>query len=81
MTQSDLAVSEAMGTYWTNFARYGDPNSKGLPEWPFFSESHPEVMYFGPDPHTGPVPSAASLEVLNDYFEWRRSFEGEKMAK
>jgi para-nitrobenzyl esterase len=81
ITHSDLAVSEAMGTYWTNFARYGDPNEDGVPEWPPFSESHPAVMYFGPDPHTGPVPGAASLEVLNDYFEWRRSFEGEKMAK
>lgn len=80
ITQSDLAISEAMGTYWTNFARFGDPNGEGLPEWPFFSESQAELMYFGPDPHTGPVPSAASLEVLDDYFEWRRSSEGEEWA-
>jgi para-nitrobenzyl esterase len=76
-SESDLAISEAMGTYWTNFAKSGDPNGEGVPSWPAFSEANPEVMYFGPDPHVGPVPSAASLEVLDAYFRWRRTPEGE----
>lgn len=75
-TQSDLELSEAIGTYWTNFAKYGDPNGKGVPEWPVFSESDPEVMYLGPTPHTGPVPSSESLEVLDGYFSWRRTADG-----
>jgi len=78
---SDLEISEAMATYWTNFAKYGDPNGEGVPEWPAFSDEHPEVMYFGPAPHIGPVPSAGSLEVLDDYFRWRRTPEGEAWAK
>jgi para-nitrobenzyl esterase len=81
ISASDLEISEAMSTYWTNFAKYGDPNGKGVPEWPAFSEADPAVMYFGPTPHIGPVPSAESLEVLDDYFEWRRSPEGEEWAK
>lgn len=80
-SQSDLEISEAMASYWTNFARYGDPNGDGLPQWPAFSDSNPEVMYFGPTPHIGPVPSAESLEVLNEYFKWRRTAEGEAWAK
>jgi len=75
-TQSDLELSDAMGTYWTNFAKHGDPNGKGVPEWPAFSVSDPEVMYLGRTPHTGPVPSAESLEVLDSYFRWRRTEEG-----
>ena len=57
------------------------PTGKGFPLWPAFSEANPEVMYFGPDPHVGPVPAAASLEVLDAYFEWRRSPEGNEWAQ
>ncbi len=80
-TKSDLDISEAMGTYWTNFARYGQPGGQGVPDWPAFSDINPVVMYFGPTPHTGPVPSSESLKVLNAYFEWRRTREGEEWAK
>jgi para-nitrobenzyl esterase len=81
-TESDLALSEIMGTYWTNFAKYGNPNGEGVPEWPAFSDENPDVMYLtGPTPFVGPVPSAGSLEVLDDYFEWRRTPEGADWAK
>jgi para-nitrobenzyl esterase len=78
---SDLAISEAMGEYWTNFAKRGDPNGKGVPEWPTFSDTNPNVMYFSQKPKVGPVPSDESLRVLNAYFKWRRSPEGEAWAK
>jgi para-nitrobenzyl esterase len=80
-TKSDLEISEAMGTYWTNFAKYGDPNGKGVPKWPAFSDANPEVMYLGPTPHIGTVPSAESLKVLDEYFRWRRTAEGKDWAK
>lgn len=80
-TKSDLEISEAMGAYWTNFAKYGDPNGGGVPKWPTFSDTNPEVMYLGPTPHTGPVPSAEALKVLDEYFKWRRTPEGKDWAK
>jgi para-nitrobenzyl esterase len=79
--KTDLEISDAMGTYWTNFARYGNPNGKGVPSWPAFSDANPVVMYFNQTPHTGTVPSAESLKVLDEYFKWRRSAEGEAWAK
>ena len=54
-----------MATYWTNFAKHGDPNGEGLPQWPAFSDSNPVVMYFGQTPHPGPVPSAEALKALD----------------
>jgi para-nitrobenzyl esterase len=78
---SDLAISEAMASYWTNFAKFGNPNEAGLPIWPTFSDASPVVMYFQQVPKLGPVPSAESLNVLDRYFEWRRTPEGEAWAK
>lgn len=34
--QADFALTDAMGTYWTNFARTGNPNGASVPEWPAY---------------------------------------------
>ncbi len=75
-SDGDRRISEAMATYWTNFAKHGDPNGDGLPAWPAFSDASPAVMYFADTPKTGPVPSEGSLRVLDGYFAWRRGAEG-----
>jgi para-nitrobenzyl esterase len=80
-TKSDLEISDAMSTYWVNFAQHGDPNGEGVPAWPPFSDQHPQVMYFSQTPHVGPVPDAESLKVLDGYFAWRRTPDGEAWAK
>lgn len=80
-TKSDLEISEAMATYWTNFAKYGHPNGEGVPAWPAFSDAEPTAMYFSQTAHTGPVPSLESLKTLDAYFKWRRTPEGEAWAR
>jgi para-nitrobenzyl esterase len=72
----DRHISETMAAYWTNFAKRGDPNGEGVPAWPAFSDATPVVMYLGPTARTGPVPSAESLKVLDEYFAWRRTPAG-----
>jgi para-nitrobenzyl esterase len=79
--KSDEAISEAMATYWTNFAKFGDPSGPSLPQWPAFSDANPVLMYFAQTPHIGPVPSADALKVLDQYFAWRRTPEGEAFVK
>jgi para-nitrobenzyl esterase len=81
ITQEDVAISDAMATYWTNFAKRGDPNGAGVPAWPAFSDANPVVMHFAKTPHTGPVPSAEALKALDAYFAWRRTPEGEAAVK
>lgn len=80
-TKSDLEISEAMGIYWTNFAKYGNPNGNGVPQWKEFTNTNPVVMYFNQKPYMGSVPSAKSLKVLDGYFMWRRTPDGEAWAK
>ena len=50
----DRKVSELMGTYWTNFAKTGDPNSGGVPRWPLYTESGYPVMHLAADSHAAP---------------------------
>jgi para-nitrobenzyl esterase len=52
-----------------------------MPAWPAFSDANPVVMYFSQTAHTGPVPSAESLKVMEEYFKWRRTPEGNAWAK
>lgn len=78
----DCPLSVAMGKYWTNFAKYGDPNGEGLPVWPNFTNEQPQAMHLtGPEPFAGAVPSEAALNVLDSYFTWRRTPEGKEWAK
>ena len=46
-TTQDRTLSSTMISYWTNFAKTGDPNGEGLPEWPAFSATTPRAMELG----------------------------------
>ncbi len=81
LTPGDLAISDTVATYWTNFTKFGDPNGAGLPVWPRFSEAEPKVMVLHNTATVGPVPSESALEVLDTYFAWRRTPEGAAWAK
>ncbi len=81
LSKGDFAISDTVSTYWTNFAKRGDPNGAGVPAWPQFDERTRQVMYFHDKATVGPVPSEASLRVLDTYFSWRRTPEGRDWAK
>ncbi|HVZ64025.1 MAG TPA: carboxylesterase family protein [Lacunisphaera sp.] len=41
----DHKVSELMASYWSNFAKTGNPNGDGLPEWPEYKPGDYQVMH------------------------------------
>jgi para-nitrobenzyl esterase len=43
-------VGRTMRDYWTNFARSGDPNGPGLPEWPAYEGSTDRWLVIDGDP-------------------------------
>ena len=63
---TDVEISELMQGYWTNFAKTGDPNGPGLPDWPQFKTSSEEMMRFTP---TGPIVSRNTRIPLCQLYE------------
>jgi para-nitrobenzyl esterase len=70
---ADVALSEHMMTYWVNFAKTGNPNGTGLPNWPAFNQNTQQVLYLDTTIAAKPLPNSAQLQVLDDYFSWRRA--------
>lgn len=43
-TPDDAALSNLIQTFWTNFAKTGNPNASGLPNWPAWSDGKEEFL-------------------------------------
>lgn len=61
----DEKLSDLMSSYWTNFARAGDPNGPGLPHWPAYAATQFEVMHLDFDPAAEPDTHRARDEFLD----------------
>ncbi len=68
VTAEDRQVADATIRYWTNFAKTGDPNGPGLPEWPRYSTQTDLLMNFTAQgkPEAMPDPFKARLDVVSE---------------
>jgi para-nitrobenzyl esterase len=62
---ADRKLADVMEAYWSNFAKAGDPNGPGLPEWRTFDADHRAYMAFRTN---GAVPAEGLRRAQCDVF-------------
>ena len=67
-TQDDLRIADMMQRYWTNFARTGNPNGPGLPEWKPFDGSTAQLMELGEHFQAIPLADKVKLAFWKSFF-------------
>jgi para-nitrobenzyl esterase len=60
----DKKLSEIMGDYWVQFARSGNPNRRGLPEWPLYEEGSGRCMELGREVKSRLIPHKNGYAVF-----------------
>jgi len=66
-THTDWDLANKMSSYWVNFAKTGNPNGEGLPEWPAFDKNSPNIIEFGDEVKSVPLPFREQLEFFDKY--------------
>jgi para-nitrobenzyl esterase len=65
LTGKEIKVAEAANAYWANFAKTGNPNGPGLPQWLGYAPANEELMDFtsAGRPEANPDPLQARLDL------------------
>jgi len=69
---SDKTLSDAMTSYWANFAKKGDPNGADLPVWPKYDQKTARVLHLDVTIKDAPDATRARYEALDAYVSARR---------
>ena len=68
--ESDYLLADIMLTYWSNFAKTGDPNGSDVPTWNLYNPSNNKVMELGE--HLGDIDDEylSLYKLLDEYIDW-----------
>ena len=69
---SDRKLSDAMTTYWSNFARSGDPNGSNLPKWPRYPGDGGRVLHLDETIHDAPDANRSRYQAIDAFVEKQR---------
>jgi para-nitrobenzyl esterase len=72
-TPEEKELATIMNTYWTNFAKTGNPNGNGLPIWPLYDTQTENILNIDLDgkPVSEPDPRKARFDVIEKAFKKR----------
>ncbi len=65
----DDQVSDAVSSYWVNFAATGEPGGKGLAEWPAYNDGSHTTMELGAKMGPMPIADPAKMAFFVAYFK------------
>lgn len=68
----DLQLGNLVSNMWINFAKYGNPNGPGIPEWPAFKPSTDELLNISDHPHAQKAPDPTVLAFQDKVAEAER---------
>jgi len=64
-TADDRRLADRMAAYWTNFAKTGNPNGKGLPDWRAFDGGDASVIRLGSDAEVQAAPPLPQFPLID----------------
>jgi para-nitrobenzyl esterase len=70
-TRGDEELSLQMVDYWTNFAKYGDPNGQEPGIWTPYTKSSPEYMLLDANEESKDCKMSDTPVYLGSSFKWR----------
>jgi para-nitrobenzyl esterase len=66
---ADKKLSDAVMSYWTNFAKTGDPNAGTLTNWPGYISEKDNVLEFGDPIHVSTHVNQRGLDFYDAYHQ------------
>lgn len=72
-TPDEKELARIMNTYWTNFAKTGNPNGQGVPVWPLYETQKEQILDIDLDgkPVVKSDPRKARFNVVEEAFKQR----------
>jgi para-nitrobenzyl esterase len=74
--EEDRKLSDAVSTYWVNFARTGDPNGDGLVKWPAWSPASEQALEFGDHINIHSQVNKPGLDFFDSYYHSLSALKG-----